>query len=101
MSLRQPNFWSNPHSPLALILTPFSALWMLAAGLRTCFVKPYRSSLKVICVGNIAVGGSGKTPTCLALAAHLSDKKICFLTRGYGGKQKRAVVIADATDAKQ
>jgi tetraacyldisaccharide 4'-kinase len=51
--------------------------------------KPYRARAKVICVGNLTAGGSGKTPVALAITALLQAKgqKVFFLTRGYGGSE--------------
>jgi tetraacyldisaccharide 4'-kinase len=50
--------------------------------------KPYRARARVLCVGNLTAGGSGKTPIGIALGLMLAarGKKIAFLTRGYGGK---------------
>ena len=47
-----------------------------------------RAALPVVCVGNFTVGGSGKTPAALALAALLAETGMrpFFLTRGYGGR---------------
>lgn len=50
--------------------------------------------LPVICVGNLAVGGSGKTPTTEYLVRLLSDYKIAILSRGYGRKTK-GFILAD------
>lgn len=46
-------------------------------------VKPY-----VICIGNLTTGGVGKTPVVIEIANYLSNKgkKVCILSRGYGGK---------------
>jgi tetraacyldisaccharide 4'-kinase len=50
-------------------------------------VKPMRVGVPVVCVGNLVVGGAGKTPTALAIARRLSDQGHTphFLTRGYHG----------------
>ncbi|MDR3423834.1 MAG: tetraacyldisaccharide 4'-kinase [Alphaproteobacteria bacterium] len=70
------------------LLTPFSCFFKTGTRLRRVFAKPYRSRVPVICIGNVVVGGAGKTPTCLALAKILKKRghKPCFVTRGYGGK---------------
>ena len=46
-----------------------------------------RLSRPVISVGNLSMGGTGKTPVCLALARHYTHKgmKVVLVSRGYGG----------------
>lgn len=50
-------------------------------------MKSYRCACKVISVGNITLGGTGKTPLVVTLAGNLNDsgKKVAVLSRGYGG----------------
>jgi tetraacyldisaccharide 4'-kinase len=53
------------------------------------FFKSKKSSIPSIVVGNLSMGGSGKTPMMLWLYSHLKDqKKIAFLSRGYGRNTK-------------
>lgn len=56
---------------------------------RLGILRSFKSSLNVIMVGNISVGGNGKTPVVLAIARYLqaSGVKCAVLLRGYGGKQ--------------
>lgn len=49
-------------------------------------MRPLRVAAKVICVGNLTAGGSGKTPVAIAIAELLKGRRIFFLTRGYGGR---------------
>jgi len=80
--------WWRPLSFSAILLSPFALLYGFISGLQMSRKERYRSSVPVICVGNFVVGGAGKTPTALAIAARLKreDSKVCFLTRGYGGR---------------
>jgi tetraacyldisaccharide 4'-kinase len=59
--------------------------------------QPYRSRVKVICVGNLTAGGSGKTPVALALGEILiaRGRKVFFLTRGYGGSAAGPLLVTD------
>jgi tetraacyldisaccharide 4'-kinase len=49
--------------------------------------RPKKVNAKVVCIGNVNIGGGGKTPLCLALAELFAqyDKKIAFISRGYKG----------------
>ena len=69
------------------ILSFFSLLWLLLAVLRRLKTKQYKSNLFVICVGNINLGGSGKTPTAINIGKMLLDSgyKVAYLTKGYKG----------------
>jgi tetraacyldisaccharide 4'-kinase len=64
--------------------------------------KTERLPVPVIIVGNITVGGTGKTPLIIALAKLLKDKgfKIGIISRGYGGDSMPHIVTVDS-DPKQ
>ncbi len=92
MPLRTPKFWYESSSFLSNILYPLSVVYLIVHRLYQFLAKktaPYQSSVPVICLGNLVMGGSGKTPTALALYDLVIKKKIAekpvFLTRGYGG----------------
>jgi len=70
------------------LLFPLGWLYHFSVQLRRFFVCAYRSSVPVICVGNITVGGTGKTPLVLYLAKYLQSnrKKVHILSRGYKGR---------------
>lgn len=55
----------------------------------------------VISIGNIAIGGSGKTPATIAIARHLTrtGHRVAVLTRGYGGSGSSGWAVVDAPDA--
>jgi len=87
--------WYQPLTPrhrlwLALLL-PLNGLFRLLAGLRRFWLCRFRQvtlPVPVIVVGNITVGGSGKTPLVQALVQHLQarDYKPGIVSRGYGGR---------------
>ena len=83
-----PKFWSTQNR-ISGVLTPLAFLWKIAAQTRQSLLTPWRSSVPVICVGNIVVGGAGKTPLAIALAKYLISQNYTphFLTRGYGGSE--------------
>ena len=89
--MRAPAFWTAERGGVAAAaLTPLSWLYRLGAWSRAALARPSRAERPVICVGNFTVGGAGKTPTVLALAALLAKEGICshILTRGYGGSER-------------
>lgn len=77
-------------SPLSIILSPISLIWAAVQVLRRRNSRrhnPYKADVKVISVGNITSGGSGKTPFTIFLAKHLTNlgKKVAISHRGYKG----------------
>ncbi len=77
------------RSPLATALLPLSWVWNLISGFRHFlydigFLRTYKVSVPVISVGNLAVGGTGKTPLVIKLAKEFSPKSVAILLRGYG-----------------
>ena len=58
-------------------------------------LSSYQSSLPIISVGNITVGGTGKTPTVdwLVKAFTAAGKRIAIVSRGYGGSYQQAVAV--------
>jgi tetraacyldisaccharide 4'-kinase len=83
--MREPAFWWRPRT--GALLTPLSALYGAVAALRMRS-RGSRAGLPVICLGNLTVGGAGKTPAALAVAQilHAAHERPFFLTRGYGGR---------------
>ena len=92
MSQRLVNAWYEGHV-LLWLLWPLSMLYGLVAGVRRFIYRTgLRTSKKfpvpVIVVGNITVGGTGKTPLILALIDYLRAQgyRPGVVSRGYGGK---------------
>ena len=83
-----PHFWAEPPGFLAHLLSPIAMGWDAAGRCREALSRPYRAPIPVLCVGNLVVGGAGKTPVALALAAHLNQHgaAVHVVTRGYGGR---------------
>jgi tetraacyldisaccharide 4'-kinase len=83
--MREPAFWWQPGR--GILLSPLGALYGVAAWLR--MQKQGQSAgVPVICLGNLTVGGGGKTPAALAVAHLLlaAREHPFFLSRGYGGR---------------
>ena len=95
-----PPFWWQSSGIQSAILSPFG--WIYGRVARRIMDRRVRKAVAVpvICVGNFTVGGSGKTPTALALANAAIDRglKPGFLSRGYGGGVHHATVVDLAKD---
>ena len=90
-------------NPSPWVLVPTRALQPLNAGLRALYrrgwLRSHRSDIPVISVGNIAMGGTGKTPLVATLARILLDAgaRPAILTRGHGRRGRRPVLHLDHT----
>ena len=71
MNFNKPKFWNNQFSPLSLVLYPFSLIYTLLFNLKRILSKKISFSKPVICIGNIYLGGSGKTPLAITISKML------------------------------
>jgi tetraacyldisaccharide 4'-kinase len=85
MKLKKPKFWDykKPHL-YSYLLLPFSIILGLISKIRS---KPKfkNSNIKTICVGNIYIGGTGKTSLAIKIKEILEKKdiKVCFIKKFY------------------
>lgn len=81
------------------LLLPLTYLFRSIAALRRHFISPQSCGAPVIVVGNISVGGSGKTPAVLALADFCRDRgyRVGIVSRGYGGQAPHYPYLLDET----
>ncbi|MGV6818044.1 MAG: tetraacyldisaccharide 4'-kinase [Thiotrichales bacterium] len=95
------------NGPVAFFLLPLSALYCTVAGLRRRQQQKQADRLpagvNLIVVGNISVGGTGKTPMVIWLAEYLRAQgyKPGIVSRGYGGKHVRPQLITASSDARE
>jgi len=100
MKLATPRWWYVRHgAPMPLtraLLTPISWVWAFVTARRIAAGRPVDPGVPVICVGNLTVGGTGKTPVVRALVRRLggADGKTQILTRGYGGRMRGPLLVA-------
>ncbi|MGA3307626.1 MAG: tetraacyldisaccharide 4'-kinase [Xanthobacteraceae bacterium] len=93
--MREPDFWWRPGS--GSLLSPLAGIYGAVAALR--MRSPGRRvGVPVICLGNLTVGGAGKTPAALAVGHLLlgAHQRPFFLSRGYGGRLAGPVRIDPA-----
>lgn len=88
--MRAPGFWTSPKGVSdwrARLLAPLGALYARATARRLSGRARLKLAIPVICVGNINAGGTGKTPTVMALVERLRDAfhDPHIVSRGYGG----------------
>lgn len=94
MKLGTPRWWyvkSGAPAPVTrALLTPISWLWAAATARRIAKAVPTEVAAPVICVGNVTMGGAGKTPIVRELLLTLTRRGVEAhgLSRGYGGKLK-------------
>lgn len=99
----EPRWWYERERGLSTRLAaPFGRLYGAIAAHRFRKRRPYRSRLPVICIGNLTLGGTGKTPLALLIAEYLVSRgeSPVFLTRGYRGRQSGPVWVNERHTAR-
>jgi tetraacyldisaccharide 4'-kinase len=82
--MRAPAFWYK-RGMTGAFLAPLGWLWAAGAQARAAKPARHRSPIPVICIGNLSVGGAGKTPIAESIARLIPGAH--FLSKGYGGKE--------------
>ena len=106
MKLKKPSFWdlTKPNF-LSYLLIPFSLPIILRNFLFHFLKKKKLSGIKTICVGNIYLGGTGKTPLTIKISQIFKQEgiKVATIKKNYSNqkdeqlllKQKTSLIIAD------
>ena len=94
--MKAPHFWSaglDPKSreaaPLTrLLMTPLAMLYTVGIRRKLAHAKPEEVPVRIVCVGNLTVGGVGKTPVVEAIRRMGTEagRRAASLSRGYGGR---------------
>ncbi len=84
MKLYKPNFWKETNL-VSILLFPISLIVKLIVLMRKTFLKELEFEIPIICVGNIYLGGTGKTPLSINLGKELSilNKKPVIIRKYY------------------
>ena len=87
MKLKKPQFWDYKKPNIfAYLLWPISIILQLLNSFKKIFISKKKfKNIKTICVGNIYVGGTGKTSLSLRIYEILDKKKLktCFIKKDY------------------
>ena len=75
MKFLKPKFWDSKNNILAILLRPISFLFYFLTALRKFLINEKKFKIPIICIGNIYVGGTGKTPVSIMIANDLKIKK--------------------------
>ncbi len=92
--LKTPEFWTK-KTFVSWILSPFSLAYLLVFYILRIFCKKEKVSKPIICIGNLIAGGSGKTPTAIALGKILKEMGVNFayLSRGFMGDKSNFLML--------
>ena len=77
---------------ISFLLLPLSFLYTLILYLRFLLIGPKDFGIPIISIGNLVIGGSGKTPVTIALASRYED--VAIILRGYGRASSGTILIS-------
>jgi len=99
--IRTPSFWIKKNL-ISYLLLPLSAVYFLGLIIIRLTSKKKKISKPVICIGNLIAGGSGKTPTAIAIGKILQEMAVdfAFLSRGYMNDGSRFIMLQKGEKAK-
>ena len=85
MKLIKPKFWGGKIGIISILLFPLSLIFIFLVLLKKLLIKPKEFKIPIICVGNVYIGGTGKTPISIFLANELKliGKKPVILRKYY------------------
>ena len=97
MKFKKPKFWDyEKPNFFSYFLLPISFLLLILNYLRTLTVRgTEKLSIKTICVGNIYLGGTGKTSLSIKINEILNEKKIksCFIKKDYANQTDEQKIL--------
>jgi tetraacyldisaccharide 4'-kinase len=99
----KPKFWDKKsNSFLSTLLYPLSIVYYLTNILKKKICITEKFEIPIICIGNIYIGGTGKTSTAIEIFKILNVfKKVCFLTKGYGRKSNKDIYLSEVNTPNQ
>lgn len=99
----KPKFWDKKNNSfLSSLLYPLSIIYYLGNILKRKISLTKKFEIPIICIGNIYIGGTGKTSTAIEIFKILNRfKKVCFLTKGYGRKSNKDIYLSEVNIPNQ
>ena len=94
MKINKPKFWDNKNLAFfSLTLLPFSFIYIFIVKIYKFFQKEKKYPVPIICVGNIYIGGTGKTPICIKLKNLLDEKRVPIIIKKKYKNQKDEIEL--------
>ena len=99
MKLFKPYFWKKKYSIFSILLLPISILIQILFFIKKIIVKKESFSVPVICIGNIYIGGTGKTPTAIKMVSIFEklNKAPVIIKKFYNNQNDELVLIKEKT----
>ena len=101
------SIWYSKFNLFSLLLLPLSLIYLIIITVRRYFyrVRIFQTTkfdVPVIIVGNISLGGSGKTPFCIWLIIYLLSKglRVGVVSSGYKGSSEKPIIINENSDPR-
>ena len=85
MKFFKPRFWENKSNIYAIILVPISIIIQIFISINKILTNSKKFNIPIICVGNIYIGGTGKTPLSIEIVKELKmrKKKVVIIKKYY------------------
>ncbi len=97
MQILKPKFWSKKNTILSFLMLPFSFLFQILIKSKRIISKEKKFDIPIICIGNIFIGGTGKTPLSIFVAEELkkNNKKPSIIKKFYSNHKDEHELIKD------
>ena len=95
MKIYKPFFWNKPNNIISLILLPITFLVLIFIVLKKKFTRTKKFKIPILCIGNIYIGGTGKTPLSIDIANELKSlgKKPVIIKKFYKDHEDEHLLI--------
>ena len=96
----KPKFWDEKIGLISIILYPLSLIFIFIVFIRKKITKKVSFNIPVVCVGNVYIGGTGKTPTSIQIANQIikSGNKPAILRKFYKNHEDEYGLIRNNFD---